>query len=102
MKIEGVGCSSLQPCACMQPPVAADAAAAAQWRAPSFNFYDARLLGGAWRNEARPDILREFFRILAVCHTVIPDGVRSSERVQGMIGAYAPRQCQKHARWLRW
>lgn len=56
-------------------PVAGDAAAAQQWRAPSFNFYDKRLLGGAWRNEARPDIIREFFRVLAVCHTVIPDGV---------------------------
>ncbi|BDA43574.1 Phospholipid-transporting ATPase 3 [Coccomyxa sp. Obi] len=55
-------------------PVAGDAAAAQQWRAPSFNFYDKRLLGGAWRNEARPDIIREFFRVLAVCHTVIPDG----------------------------
>jgi phospholipid-transporting ATPase len=60
-----------------QPPVAADAGAAAAWRAPSFNFYDARLLGGAWRREARPDIVREFFRVLAVCHTVIPDGARA-------------------------
>lgn len=59
-------------------PVAADATAAQHWRAPSFNFYDKRLLGGAWRDEARPDVIREFFRVLAVCHTVIPDGVRSS------------------------
>ena len=55
-------------------PVATDTAAAKQWRAPAFNFYDRRLLGGAWRHEARPDIVREFFRVLAVCHTVIPDG----------------------------
>ena len=55
-------------------PVATDAAAAKQWRAPAFNFYDARLLGGAWRGEERPDIAREFFRVLSVCHTVIPDG----------------------------
>ena len=39
-----------------------------------FNFRDARLMGGAWRREARPELLREFFRALAVCHTVIPDG----------------------------
>ena len=57
-------------------PVMADATAAKQWRAPAFNFYDARLLGGAWRGEARPDIVREFFRVLSVCHTVIPDGER--------------------------
>ena len=56
-------------------PVATDAAAAKQWRAPAFNFYDARLLGGAWRGAERPDIVREFFRVLSVCHTVIPDGV---------------------------
>lgn len=55
-------------------PVATDTAAAKQWRAPAFNFYDRRLLGGAWRHEARPDIAREFFRVLAVCHTVIPNG----------------------------
>ena len=56
-------------------PVMVDAAAARQWRAPAFNFYDKRLLGGAWRNAERPDIVREFFRVLSVCHTVIPDGV---------------------------
>ena len=55
-------------------PVMADAAAARQWRAPAFNFYDKRLLGGAWRDAERPDIVREFFRVLSVCHTVIPDG----------------------------
>ena len=59
-------------------PVAMDAAAAGQWRAPAFNFYDRRLLGGAWRNEERPDIVREFFRVLSVCHTVIPDGENPS------------------------
>ena len=58
----------------LQPPVAADQEAARAWRAPAFNFYDRRLLGGAWAAEARPDIVREFFRVLAVCHTVIPDG----------------------------
>ncbi len=58
----------------LQAPVAADQEAARAWRAPAFNFYDARLLGGAWAAEARPDIVREFFRVLAVCHTVIPDG----------------------------
>jgi len=55
-------------------PVAVDAAVAKQWRAPAFNFYDKRLLGGAWRYEEHPDIVREFFRVLSVCHTVIPDG----------------------------
>lgn len=43
-------------------------------RAKGFNFYDSRLMGGAWQQEARPAMLRDFFRILAVCHTVTPDG----------------------------
>ena len=46
-------------------------------RAKGFNFCDERLMGGAWQREARPALLREFFRVLAVCHTVIPDGVHS-------------------------
>ena len=45
-----------------------------------FNFVDARLTGGAWQCEARPALLREFFRVLAVCHTVIPDGTHSDSR----------------------
>ena len=48
--------------------------AANAWKQKSFNFYDKRVLGGAWEQEASPDMLREFFRVLAVCHTVIPDG----------------------------
>ncbi len=48
--------------------------AAAPWKQASFNFYDKRVLGGAWEQEARPAVLKEFFRVLAVCHTVIPDG----------------------------
>ena len=49
--------------------------AAAQWKQASFNFYDSRLMGGAWQREARPAVLQEFFRVLAVCHTVIPEGL---------------------------
>jgi hypothetical protein len=50
------------------------AAAPAPSPTKGFNFRDARLMGGAWRREARPELLREFFRALAVCHTVVPDG----------------------------
>ena len=48
--------------------------AAAQYQQASFNFYDRRVMGGAWEQEARPHVIKEFFRVLAVCHTVIPDG----------------------------
>ncbi|KAK9829125.1 hypothetical protein WJX72_004020 [[Myrmecia] bisecta] len=47
---------------------------AAQWKQGAFNFYDKRLMGGAWQQEDNPDMIRQFFRCLSFCHTVIPDG----------------------------
>ncbi|KAA8529495.1 hypothetical protein F0562_033706 [Nyssa sinensis] len=47
-----------------------------------FNFDDARLMRGAWRNEPNPDMCKEFFRCLAICHTVLPEGEDSPERIQ--------------------
>ncbi|XP_042008673.1 phospholipid-transporting ATPase 3-like isoform X2 [Salvia splendens] len=47
-----------------------------------FNFDDARLIGGAWRNEPNPDSCKEFFRCLAICHTVLPEGDESPERIR--------------------
>lgn len=41
-----------------------------------FNFWDARLMGGAWARQPNAHLAREFFRMLALCHTVIPDGAR--------------------------
>ncbi|XP_062111744.1 phospholipid-transporting ATPase 3 isoform X2 [Humulus lupulus] len=47
-----------------------------------FNFDDARLMRGAWRNEPNPDLCKEFCRCLAICHTVLPEGdVTSPEKV---------------------
>ncbi|CAL5196967.1 unnamed protein product [Lathyrus oleraceus] len=43
-----------------------------------FNFEDARLMRGAWRNEPNPDACKEFFRCLAICHTVLPEGDEQS------------------------
>ena len=39
-----------------------------------FNFDDPRLLNGNWRKEASASQIAEFFRCLAVCHTVMPEG----------------------------
>lgn len=50
-------------------------------REPYFNFYDPRLLNGMWRKEANPDMIRHFFRLLAICHTVIPDGERTEKGI---------------------
>ncbi|KAK4598306.1 hypothetical protein RGQ29_015681 [Quercus rubra] len=46
-----------------------------------FNFDDARLMRGAWRNEPNPDTCKEFFRCLAICHTVLPEGEESPEKI---------------------
>ncbi|OVA09139.1 Cation-transporting P-type ATPase [Macleaya cordata] len=46
-----------------------------------FNFDDARLMRGAWRNEPNSDTCKEFFRCLAICHTVLPEGDESPEKI---------------------
>ncbi|KAG2453311.1 hypothetical protein HYH02_001535 [Chlamydomonas schloesseri] len=47
---------------------------AARYRERFFNFYDERLMGEAWYSAKDPATIEMFFRLLAVCHTVIPDG----------------------------
>lgn len=50
----------------------------AKFREDFFNFYDELLLGGpnalAWASQPHPEVTAEFFRLLALCNTVIPDG----------------------------
>ncbi|XP_062200436.1 phospholipid-transporting ATPase 3-like isoform X2 [Phragmites australis] len=46
-----------------------------------FNFDDARLMRGAWRNEPNPEACKEFFRCLAICHTVLPEGEETPEKI---------------------
>jgi phospholipid-translocating ATPase len=46
-----------------------------------FNFKDERLMQGQWINQPNPEVLQMFFRILAVCHTAIPD----EDDVTGMV-----------------
>ena len=38
-----------------------------------FNFRDERIMNGQWLNEPHWDIIQKFFRVLAICHTVIPE-----------------------------
>ncbi|XP_059294143.1 probable phospholipid-transporting ATPase 8 isoform X2 [Lycium ferocissimum] len=38
-----------------------------------FNFKDERIMNGQWVHEPHRDMIQKFFRVLAVCHTVIPD-----------------------------
>ncbi|URE48270.1 E1-E2 ATPase [Musa troglodytarum] len=38
-----------------------------------FNFDDERIMNGNWVNEPHSDVVQLFFRLLAVCHTAIPE-----------------------------
>ncbi|XP_062232932.1 putative phospholipid-transporting ATPase 9 isoform X2 [Phragmites australis] len=38
-----------------------------------FNFKDPRIMDGNWVHEPNRDIIRDFFRLLAICHTCIPE-----------------------------
>ncbi|KAK9046616.1 hypothetical protein V6N11_052501 [Hibiscus sabdariffa] len=51
-------------------------------REKGFNFDDVRLMRGAWRNEPNHDACKEFFRCLAICHTVLPEGDTSPEKIK--------------------
>ncbi|PHU02747.1 Phospholipid-transporting ATPase 3 [Capsicum chinense] len=51
-------------------------------REKGFNFDDARLMRGAWRNEPNADSCKEFFRCLAICHTVLPEGEETPEKIR--------------------
>ncbi|CAK9151263.1 unnamed protein product [Ilex paraguariensis] len=38
-----------------------------------FNFKDDRVMGGKWVMEPHSDVLQKFFRLLAICHTALPE-----------------------------
>uniref|UniRef100_A0A2P2MIP3 Phospholipid-transporting ATPase n=1 Tax=Rhizophora mucronata TaxID=61149 RepID=A0A2P2MIP3_RHIMU len=38
-----------------------------------FNFMDERITNGHWANEPHADVIERFLRLLAVCHTAIPE-----------------------------
>lgn len=46
-----------------------------------FNFRDERIINGQWVKEPHPDIIQKFFRVLAICHTAIPDADKDSGEI---------------------
>ncbi|GLU20283.1 hypothetical protein SLE2022_364910 [Rubroshorea leprosula] len=38
-----------------------------------FNFVDERIMNGSWINEPHADVIQNFLRLLAICHTAIPE-----------------------------
>eukprot|EP00878_Enallax_costatus_P006567 GHUV01006885.1.p1 GENE.GHUV01006885.1~~GHUV01006885.1.p1 ORF type:complete len:874 (+),score=262.00 GHUV01006885.1:436-3057(+) len=53
-----------------------------KYREQFFNFYDDRLMELAWAKEPNPDHTIQFFRLLALCNTIIPDGPPDDIRYQ--------------------
>lgn len=46
-----------------------------------FNFKDERIMNGKWVNEPRADVIQKFIRLLAICHTAIPEVNEETEKV---------------------
>ncbi|CAJ1946717.1 unnamed protein product [Sphenostylis stenocarpa] len=46
-----------------------------------FNFRDERIVNGQWVNEPYPEYIQRFFRVLAICHTAIPDEDKESGEI---------------------
>ncbi|KAK5835344.1 Putative phospholipid-transporting ATPase 8 [Gossypium arboreum] len=38
-----------------------------------FNFRDERIMDGKWVSEPQSDVIQKFFRVLATCHTAVPE-----------------------------
>lgn len=65
------GCGSAITAVC---PLLDDAAAAAELMPCVPMFTRRRLMHGRWQADPDAALIREFLRLLAVCHTVIPEG----------------------------
>ncbi|KAG8084685.1 hypothetical protein GUJ93_ZPchr0010g9484 [Zizania palustris] len=70
-------------------PLIADMDINTEWFQPEgktaikgFNFTDERVMNGNWVNQHHSGVIEMFFRLLAVCHTCIPDEVN---KVSGKI-----------------
>ncbi|PIN09078.1 Phospholipid-translocating ATPase [Handroanthus impetiginosus] len=46
-----------------------------------FNFDDERIMHGQWVNEPHADMIQKFFRVLALCHTAIPEVNQETDEI---------------------
>ncbi|XVE56714.1 hypothetical protein DITRI_Ditri04bG0032800 [Diplodiscus trichospermus] len=46
-----------------------------------FNFVDERITNGNWLNEPHADVIQKFLRLLAICHTAIPEVNEETGRI---------------------
>lgn len=55
-----------------------------------FNFKDERIMNGNWVNEPNAVFIQKFFRLLAICHTAIPDNDIDEETGKASYEAESP------------
>ncbi|KAJ7978815.1 Phospholipid-transporting ATPase [Quillaja saponaria] len=46
-----------------------------------YNFFDERIMNGNWVNEPRADVIQKFLRLLALCHTALPEVDEETGRI---------------------
>ncbi|XP_077221326.1 putative phospholipid-transporting ATPase 9 [Tasmannia lanceolata] len=46
-----------------------------------FNLKDERIMNGNWVDEAHSDVIQKFFRVMAICHTAIPEVDEESGKI---------------------
>ncbi|KAI3932909.1 hypothetical protein MKW92_026175 [Papaver armeniacum] len=46
-----------------------------------YNFKDERIVNGQWVYERREDVIQQFFRLLAICHTALPEVDEETGRI---------------------
>jgi hypothetical protein len=63
------------------------------YREQYFNFYDERIMELKWAEQPNQEIMIEFFRMLALCHTVIPDGRPRGAALTGPRGLPVRASC---------
>lgn len=79
----GTGVTEIQRAAALRNGLPMPAQASDDFfREKGFNFDDKRLTRGAWRQEQNAEVCKEFFRLLAICHTVLPEGEENPEEIE--------------------
>lgn len=55
-------------------------------------------MGGAWEGEANREDIREFLKMLAVCHTVLPEGGETIDTIMYQVRYFSAFQviCYMH------
>lgn len=81
-EVYGTGLTEIETGGAQRSGKKVDEKSSSSIREKGFNFDDARLMRGAWRNEPNPDMCKEFFRCLAICHTVLPEGEETPEKIR--------------------